>query len=93
MLMMPIAEARANFSSVMARVQKGKKIAITKGKAREPIAIIIPFSMKDEFPLKKRVAGSLAHWGLTDIVVQKMTDAEFLGVPESELEHLYEDGV
>jgi len=95
MLMMPIAEARAQFSSVLERVQAGEEIGITKGKKAEPIVVIIPWSSRKEKKLKKRKLGDLEHWGVTDIDIKaggRITDEYMLGLPEGSLNHLLVKG-
>ncbi|MDR1412746.1 MAG: type II toxin-antitoxin system prevent-host-death family antitoxin [Actinomycetes bacterium] len=78
MLSMAIAEAKTQFSSVLDRVQAGEQVTITKGKARQPIAVIIPFP---EWEAKKprRELGTLAHLGSVTFAKDwKMTDEDFL---------------
>jgi len=83
MLTMSIAEARAQFSSVLARVQNGEEVGIARGKKGEPIVVIIPWSSWKEKKLKKRKMGTLEHWGVTDIDVKadgRITDEYMLGL-------------
>ena len=40
---MPLAKAKTNFSSVIKDIQSGSEIAITYGKKKQMIAVIIPY--------------------------------------------------
>ncbi|MCL2680522.1 MAG: type II toxin-antitoxin system prevent-host-death family antitoxin [Coriobacteriia bacterium] len=87
MLTLAIAEARAQFSSVLTRVQAGEEVTITRGKQGEPIAVVIPFETWEKKRPKKRKLGTLAHWNV-DVEVPKMSEAELLGYPEDAFDHL-----
>jgi len=84
MLTLAIAEARAQFSSMLERVQAGENVTITKGRKGEPIAVVIPFDMWDgKRPkrLKKRKAGTLAHWNV-DVPFEKLKPEDLFKNPE-----------
>ncbi|MCL2402635.1 MAG: type II toxin-antitoxin system prevent-host-death family antitoxin [Coriobacteriia bacterium] len=87
MLSLAIAEARAQFSSVLERVQSGEEVKITKGKKNEPIAVVIPYEAWMKTKPKKRKMGMLEHWNV-DVEVPKMSYEELMGYPEGTFNHL-----
>jgi prevent-host-death family protein len=57
MKIMQVGELKAQFSKVLESVQQGEEVIISRGRKRENIAVIIPFS---EYKEKNRVKlGSL----------------------------------
>ena len=54
---LPLAEVKTNFSSLLKEVQTGSEIAISYGKKRETIAVIVPY--KEYKRSKKRKLGTL----------------------------------
>jgi prevent-host-death family protein len=73
----PIAEAKANFSAVVKKVQDGEECIITKGQGREPVAVLVSF--EDWKRSRKRVGGTLKD--KMDLVFADdwhMTDEELL---------------
>jgi len=71
------AEFKARFSEVLEKIRKGQRIAITYGRKREKVAIIIPYS--ESFEGGKRKIGLLE--GKASFKVRKgfkLTDEEML---------------
>ncbi len=56
---LPIAEARKNFSSIIKEVESGNEVAISYGKKKETIAVIIPYENWKKS--KKRELGTLKN--------------------------------
>ena len=54
---LPLAEVKTNFSSLLKEVRTGCEIAISYGKKRETIAVIVPY--KEYKRSKKRKLGTL----------------------------------
>ncbi len=72
-----IGEVKAQFSKVLDKVKKGKRIAISYGRKREKIALIVPYS--EHFEKDKRQIGLLQ--GKASFKVRddfKITDQELL---------------
>ncbi len=44
MITMQVGELKTNFSEVLQKIRTGEKIAISYGKKKEKIAVLIPFS-------------------------------------------------
>jgi len=82
---MTIAEARADFSSVIERVLAGEKITVTKGKKRIPLVTVIPFDIEGVGIPKKRPLGLLSHWDIGVADDWKMSTEEFLGIEDSSI--------
>jgi prevent-host-death family protein len=79
MKVMQSAEAKAQFSSVLRDVQSGNEIAISYGKAKETIAVIIPYEQWKKS--KKRQLGTLE--GKMSVSFAKdfaMTDEELINL-------------
>jgi prevent-host-death family protein len=74
---LPLAEVKTNFSSLLKEVQTGSEIAISYGKKRETIAVIV--SYKEYKRSKKRKLGTLK--GKMKVIFEKdfaMTDADLI---------------
>jgi prevent-host-death family protein len=72
-----LAEAKTHFSAILKEVGSGNEIAISYGKKRETIAVIIPYETWKKS--KKRKLGVLE--GTTAVKFSKdfsMTDEEFI---------------
>ena len=41
---MPVGELKANFSEVLEEVRHGEKVGILYGKAKKPVAMLVPYS-------------------------------------------------
>jgi len=41
---MAVAELKAHFSEVLEEVRRGEKIAVLYGRARKPVAMIVPYA-------------------------------------------------
>ena len=54
---MQVAKAKTHFSSLLKEVEAGNEIAITYGKKKETVAVIIPFEIWKKN--QKRVLGTL----------------------------------
>jgi antitoxin (DNA-binding transcriptional repressor) of toxin-antitoxin stability system len=68
-----VAEAKTHFSTLLKDVQKGEEIAISYGRKKEMVALLVPFATRQ--PKKTRGIGSLAEkmkvkfakdWYMTD---------------------------
>jgi len=71
------AQFKARFSEVLEKIRRGQRIAITYGRKREKVAIIIPYS--ESFEGGKRKIGLLE--GKASFKVRKgfkLTDEEML---------------
>jgi prevent-host-death family protein len=71
------AEAKAHFSAVLRDVEAGNEVAITYGKKKQTIAVIIPFEQWKK--TKKRQLGTLE--GKMSVQFAEdfaMTDEEFI---------------
>ena len=72
-----VGELKANFSEVLEKVKKGEEIAISYGKKRERVAVLLPYSRYGQKqprklgPLKGR-AGCIIHKDF------KITDEDLL---------------
>jgi prevent-host-death family protein len=74
---LPLAEVKTNFSSLLKEVQAGSVIAVSYGKKRETIAVIVPY--KEYKRSKKRKLGSLK--GKMKVIFEKdfsITDADLI---------------
>ena len=74
---LPLAEVKTNFSSLLKEVQTGSAIAISYGKKRETIAVIV--SYKEYKRSKKRKLGTLK--GKMKVIFEKdfaMTDTDLI---------------
>ena len=74
---LPLAEVKTNFSSLLKEVQAGNEIAVSYGKKRETIAVIVPY--KEYKRSKKRKLGSLK--GKMKVIFEKdfsITDADLI---------------
>lgn len=73
---LPLAEVKTNFSSLLKEVQTGSEIAISYGKKRETIAVIVPYEAYKRS--KKRKLGTLK--GKMKVIFEKdfsMADSDF----------------
>ena len=43
MINMPVAELKAQFSKVLAAVRAGERVGILYGRAKQPVAMIVPY--------------------------------------------------
>jgi antitoxin (DNA-binding transcriptional repressor) of toxin-antitoxin stability system len=74
---LPLAEVKTNFSSLLKEVQACNEIAVSYGKKRETIAVIVPY--KEYKRSKKRKLGSLK--GKMKVIFENdfsITDADFI---------------
>jgi prevent-host-death family protein len=76
-------EAKTSLSKLVARANAGEEVILTTGKARTPVARIVPFSSADAVPrsdtptLKKRPIGFFAkEMGSGPIFIEPMTEEE-----------------
>jgi prevent-host-death family protein len=56
---LPLAEAKNHFSAVLKDVELGNEVAISYGKKKETIAVIVPYEKWKKS--KKRELGTLKH--------------------------------
>jgi antitoxin (DNA-binding transcriptional repressor) of toxin-antitoxin stability system len=71
-----IAEFKRNLPALLGEVAKGDRIIIQKGRSRENVAILAPFTKP---PQKPRKLGVLAKRGKPAFKKWEMTEDEFLG--------------
>ena len=74
---LPVAEVKTHFSSLLKEVELGNEIAISYGKKKETIAVIIPYELYKKS--KKRQLGTLK--GKIEVEFSNdfpMTDEEFI---------------
>jgi prevent-host-death family protein len=74
---LPLAEVKTNFSSLLKEVRTGSEIAISYGKKRETIAVIVPY--KEYKRSKKRKLGTLK--GKMKVIFEKdfsMSDEQLI---------------
>lgn len=77
MKVLPVSEARSNFSSLLKEVEQGNEIGISHGHQKEIIAVIVP--IKDYQKSKIRSLGTLE--GKAKVSFRKnwkITDEEFI---------------
>jgi len=66
-----------NFSKIAANLQKGKRFNVLYGKAKKPVAMLVPF----EENTKKRKIGILdGKASFSELNNGKITEEEFLGL-------------
>ena len=75
---MAVGELKAQFSTVLEEVQKGQKVDILYGRAKKPVATIIPYQ---EEPKGERKIGILEGIAKIEFIGDgKITEEEFLGL-------------
>ena len=77
MIQMTVADFKADFSSVLAKVQGGEQFQILFGRSKKPVAMLVPLSSAKK---PKRVLGT--YEGIATFSEQgdgKITLEEFLG--------------
>jgi antitoxin (DNA-binding transcriptional repressor) of toxin-antitoxin stability system len=71
-----VGEAKARFSELLTLIMKGESIKILYGKAKKPVALLVPF----EEPKGKRKIGLLEGKASFSAVGNgKLTEEEFIG--------------
>jgi len=76
---MPVGEFKAHFSEALTKVQHGEEIAISFGRKKEKVAVIVPYN--SYVRKKRRKLGVLAQGGEFELADDfKMTDEEMLGL-------------
>jgi prevent-host-death family protein len=74
---LPVAEVRSNLSTLLKEVESGNEIAISFGRRRETIAVIVPIAEYKR--IKERKLGSLVGKVTVEFKDDwKMSDEEFL---------------
>ena len=74
-----VGEVKAQFSSILHRIAQGEEFAITFGKRKSRLAVLIPFSNYQTSQPQRRL-GVLSRKGSFRVSKNfKMTDEEFLG--------------
>jgi prevent-host-death family protein len=77
MKQLPLSEAKTHFSSVLKEVAAGAEIAISYGKKKQTIAVIVPFEQYKK--TKTRELGTLKNRGDVEFAEDfSMTDEELL---------------
>ncbi|MDR3207613.1 MAG: type II toxin-antitoxin system Phd/YefM family antitoxin [Oscillospiraceae bacterium] len=75
----PLAEAKTHFSAVMKDVEQGHEVAISYGKKRKTVAVIVPYEAWKK--TKKRQLGTLKDRGTVLFSADyAMSDGELLGL-------------
>lgn len=74
----PVAELKTNFSAILKDVEKGEKIAISYGRKKANIAMLVPFEDKEAMPIRK--LGTLRDKGASMKIMPdfEMTDEDLL---------------
>lgn len=73
---MTVGDFKKDFSQVVSGVRKGNKYAISYGKSKEKVAVLVPFS---QYETKPRKLGVLEGKGEVIFAKDfKITDEEFL---------------
>ena len=73
---MTVAELKAQFSDVLARVQNGERVKVLYGKARKPVAIITP--VENSGPRRLGSMDGIAKF--YEVEDSKISEEEFLGL-------------
>lgn len=86
-MQMTVGDLKAQFSMVLAEIQKGNDVEVLYGRGKKPVAIITAIENKKKPPRK---LGTLNHLGpLTEVDDGKITLEEFFGVESlDELEEI-----
>ena len=80
MITMPVAELKAQFSKVLAAVRAGERVGVLYGKAKEPVAMIVPY---EPAALPDRDVGFLDGKVRIEFMDDfDMTEEELLGLGE-----------
>ena len=74
---MTVAEIKTHFSDVLVRVKNGENIKILYGKAKKPVAMIVPIENVDS-PRRIGILDGKATF--KEIGDGKITEEEFLGL-------------
>ena len=74
---MTVAEIKTHFSDVLVRVKNGENIKILYGKAKKPVAMIVPIENMDS-PRRIGILDGKATF--KEIGDGKITEEEFLGL-------------
>jgi antitoxin (DNA-binding transcriptional repressor) of toxin-antitoxin stability system len=72
-----VGEVKTHFSEVLMRVQKGEKIKILYGKARKPIALIVPV---EDLSSARKIGAFDGKASFSVEGTGKITEEEFLGL-------------
>jgi antitoxin (DNA-binding transcriptional repressor) of toxin-antitoxin stability system len=75
---MPIGELKTHFSEILEDVRQGSQVGILYGRAKKPVAMIVPYA---EEPVKERKIGILD--GIATVEFKdgfEMTEEELLGM-------------
>lgn len=78
MIQMTVGELKAQFSDVLDKVEQGETVEILYGRAKKPVAQIVPMEKPKK---KRRILGTYAHLGpINEVDDGKITIEEFFGV-------------
>lgn len=78
MIQMTVGELKAQFSEVLDKVEQGETVEILYGRAKKPVAQIVPMEKPKK---KRRILGTYAHLGpINEVDDGKITIEEFFGV-------------
>lgn len=74
----PVAEFKTNFSAILKEVEKGEKFAISYGRKKSTIAMLVPYESMIDAP--KRKLGLLQEKGASMQIMPdfEMSDEELL---------------
>ena len=78
MVPMTVGELKANFSEVLDQVQQGKEVQVLYGRAKKPVARIVPIS-KDAPPRNPGILKGRIKYRIEDGFKFK-SEEEFLGL-------------
>lgn len=74
---LPVGEFKSHFSEVLENIKNGEEIAVSFGKKKKKIAVLVPYESYKK-KNKKRTLGSLKKKGKLEMINFEMTDEEFL---------------
>ena len=75
---MAVGELKTNFSEVLEKVKQGQKVGILYGRAKKPVAMIVPYQEEKK---GKRKIGILDGIATVKIIGDgKISEEEFLGL-------------
>jgi len=75
---MAVGEVKAHFSAVLEEVQQGQKVGILYGRAKKPVAMIVPYQEEQKGERKIGILDGKATF--KTIGDGKISEEEFLGL-------------
>jgi antitoxin (DNA-binding transcriptional repressor) of toxin-antitoxin stability system len=75
---MAVGELKAQFSTILEEVKQGEKVGILYGKAKKPVAMIVPYREEKKGRRKIGILDGKAKFRITGD--GKISEEEFLGI-------------